>query len=198
MNTEDQIKEAARKVFLKKGFAGARMQEIADEAGINKAMLHYYYRSKQKLFEVIFEESLKQLFPRFNQILQSEKGVVDKIETFIFTYIDAIRENPHLPLFVLHELSSNPDRFIEKLTHQPNIPDLMNFVMQLQQEEAEGKIRPISPLHLLMNVVSMCAFPFIARPMLQAVAEFSDDQFDQLMQERKEVISQFVRRALTP
>jgi TetR/AcrR family transcriptional regulator len=198
MNTEDQIKEAARRVFTKKGFAGARMQEIADEAGINKAMLHYYYRSKQKLFEVIFEESLRKLFPKFNQILQSKGGILDKIDAFVFAYIDAIRSNPHLPLFVLHELSSNPDRFIENLTHQPNLPDLMNFVMQLQNEVAEGKIQPIQPLHLLMNVLSMCAFPFVARPMLQAVAQVSDDQFDQLMQERKQVISQFVRRALTP
>src|SRR5258706_4583523 len=103
--TEERILDAARKVFVRNGMSGARMQDIADEAGINKALLHYYFKNKRKLFEEIFMEAADELFPRINKIFRSEESLFVKIERFCDEYISVVLENPYLPLFVLNELS---------------------------------------------------------------------------------------------
>src|SRR5215831_5817845 len=102
-NTEKRILAAAKKVFLTKGMDGARMQDIADAAGINKALLHYYFRSKEKLFEKIFTEAMSGLFPKINSILESEQTVFEKIEMICGEYIDQIQQTPYLPMFILSE-----------------------------------------------------------------------------------------------
>src|SRR5690349_22190096 len=99
-STQDRILDAARKVFVRKGMAGARMQDIADEAGINKALLHYYFRSKEKLFEQIFKELSFQFLPRVNAIFESDGSLFEKIEMFCSEYISKMIENPFIPLFI--------------------------------------------------------------------------------------------------
>ncbi len=96
---EQRILSAAKKVFINKGMTGARMQDIADAAGINKALLHYYFRSKEKLFETIFKEAVQGFLPRVNQIFESNKTIFEKIEMFCKEYIDQIRKTPYLPIF---------------------------------------------------------------------------------------------------
>ena len=96
-STEQIILEAAKKVFVRKGMAGARMQDIADEAGINKALLHYYFRNKEKLFEMIFMEAAEKFFPRINAIFDSDQPLFEKIESFCEEYISVVMENPYLP-----------------------------------------------------------------------------------------------------
>ncbi|MGD2035123.1 MAG: helix-turn-helix domain-containing protein, partial [Bacteroidales bacterium] len=110
-NTEKRIYEAARKVFLKKGLAGARMQEIADEAGINKALLHYYFRNKEKLFGGIFNEIVMELSVRLKGIFEMDMDVLGKFKAFVNIYVDVLLKNRYLPLFVLNEINDNPDRF---------------------------------------------------------------------------------------
>src|ERR1700730_16933908 len=108
-NTEERILTAAKKVFLKEGMAGARMQDIADEAGINKAMLHYYFRSKDKLFEKIFSELSRSFFPKLIMIFESDEGLFTKIQMFVTEYIDQMKQTPYLPIFVLNEVNRQPE-----------------------------------------------------------------------------------------
>ena len=126
LNTEQRILEAARKAFMHKGMSGARMQDIADEAGINKALLHYYFRNKDQLFEMVFKEAFTRFLPRLNQLIESDLGLFDKIETFVGDYIEMALQNPFLPLFVLNEMNKQPAVFFKKMWagHPPKIQKL--------------------------------------------------------------------------
>ncbi len=195
-STEQKIKDAARQIFVQKGFAGARMEEIAALAEINKAMLHYYFRSKEKLFEVIFDEVFKEVLPRIKGIFYSEKDSIGKIEDFIDQYIQTLMENPYVPLFVLHELSSNPDRFVQKIKERHGLPEISPFIGQIMNEMVEGKIRAFHPFHLVMTILGMCVFPFAARPVLKAVGGMDENAWQTLMKDRAIEIRRFVRAAL--
>ena len=150
--SEDKILAAARKVFMTKGMAGARMQDIANEAGINKAMLHYYFRDKDKLFETIFLEEAQKFFPKINMIFQSDNSLEEKIRQFVNEYINEMQENPYLPWFVLNEINLDPDRFMYKIWGKDNLPNPSKFLAQIEREVKKGVIKRISPMHLLMNL----------------------------------------------
>ncbi len=190
-NTEQSILEAAKIVFVKKGMEGARMQEIADEAGINKALLHYYYRSKDKLFNAVFKETFFKLLPNLVDLLKSDISLFEKIRLFVQNYIDIINANPLLPSFIIHELSRNPE-FVITLIKSSGVNPVY-FVNQVQEEIEKGTIEPIKPLHLIVNMLSMCIFPFVARPILQDVIFNKDkQQYEIFIQERKKEVSDFI------
>jgi len=138
-NTEFQILVAAREVFIAKGFEGARMQEIADQAGINKALLHYYFRSKDKLFEAVFSEVAGKLFPAMAQILNAELGVREKISFLVKIYLKGISENPYIPAFVLNTLNTKPERFLNYIKKAEINPRLLQ--KQIDEEAAQGPIK---------------------------------------------------------
>ena len=194
--TEMRILGAAKKVFVRKGMAGARMQDIADEAGINKAMLHYYFRSKVKLFEVIFMEAANKLFPRINSIFSSDQPLFEKIESFCEEYISVVMENPYLPLFVLNEINQDPEYFLKKVWVGKSKPNPSRFLEQMEREIKKGTIKRISPLHLLMNLVSMTIFPFVAKPMFQKNLGLDELQFRTVMEQRKKEIPKFIIDAI--
>ena len=102
-NSEEKILNAAQSVFIQKGMDGARMQEIADEAGINKALLHYYFRTKQKLFEAILKKVFSNILPNLMDMVHSDLPIEEKLGIFIENYIDLLMENPYLPNFILKE-----------------------------------------------------------------------------------------------
>lgn len=188
MSTEEKIFNAARIVFQKKGFTGARMQEIADEAGINKAMLHYCFKNKQQLFEAVFMKAFSQLAPQINTIFNSDKSVFEKITQFTHDYISFVIENPFLPQFIIQEMNNNPEFVMSILTHEnrPN-PDL--FISQIEKEIEAGIIKPIQPKQLLLNIFSMTVFPFAAQMMVKGILHLSDLEFKQMMEERKTSIA---------
>ena len=190
-NTEQSILEAAKIVFIKKGMEGARMQEIADEAGINKAMLHYYYRSKDKLFEAVFKETFLKLVPSLIEIVKTDISLFDKIKIFVGNYIDIINENPLIPAFIIHELNRNPDRVVELIKSSGINP--VFFINQVDKEIKEGIIEPVNPLHLIVNMLALCIFPFVARPILQGVI-FNEDrhQYEIFIQDRKKEVYDFI------
>jgi len=194
--TEEKILEAARKVFVRKGMYGARMQDIADEAGINKALLHYYFKNKQKLFEEIFMEAAGQLFPRVNAIFISEEPLFTKIEKFCDEYITVVLANPYLPLFVLNEIHRDPEAFLTHIWQRENMPRPEKFLDQIEREIKKGNIKRISPLQLLLNLISLCIFPFMARPMFQIHLGVDDLQFRNLMQQRKTEVPRFIIDAI--
>ena len=196
-NTEIAILEAAKKVFTARGYSGARMQEIADEAKINKAMLHYYFRNKEKLFTVILEETMAMVIDKFGKALESEGTVIEKFEKIIEAYISNIQENPHMPIFILHELSQNRLQFLEAVKSKiHHLPNFLEFFQQIQDEQERGLIKPFPPMHLLLNVMSMCVFPFIVKPVFCNIIEIPEEQFDMMMEQRVEVVTNFVKGAL--
>lgn len=191
LNTEEIIFEAAKKVFIKYGFDGARMQQIADEAGINKALLHYYFRSKEHLFDAIFEVTFKKFFPNISSIMMSEQPFEKKIRLFVSHYIDTLLQNPHLPVFVMHELQRKPERILHLIKNSGI--DLSFTAVMLQREIDEGKIMPIPMQHLIVNMIGMCIFPFIGRPILQGfIFDGNAKAFDHFLEERKVAVADFI------
>ncbi len=187
----ERILIAAKKVFFLKGMAGARMQDIADEAGINKALLHYYFRNKEKLFELIFKEASNQFFPKIADIIDSDIPLFEKIESFCSEYIDMMQQNAYLPLFVLNEVNKQPHRFRERFWKNREFL-FSKFVGQIEMEIKNRKIKPVSPAHLFINMISMCIFPFIAKPMMMMSSGMDELQFRDFMDQRKTEIPKFI------
>jgi len=190
-STKARILSVAKQVFLLKGMAGARMQDIADEAGINKAMLHYYFKNKEMLFEMIFKESLDQLFPRIVDIIQSDSTLFEKIERFCTQYIDMMLQNAYLPLFVLNEVNKDPVRFKEKFWENKDHV-FLKLVEQIELEVKAGTIKSVRPAHLFINMISMCIFPFIAKPIWMMTTGMDELQFRYFMEQRKTEVAEFI------
>lgn len=197
-DTEKKILEAARRVFHRRGFAGARMQDIADEAGINKALLHYYFRNKEQLFNVVFREALAALLPVIRQILLSDMPLEEKIEQFVHRYIDVLAEHPYVPAFVLHEINMHPDRLTSILP--PGAVDIPAVLeQQLRAAARKGSISPIPPRQFVASLIGLCVFPFAARPLLQTALRIDgDEEFAAFLEERKKTLVPFILNALRP
>ncbi|MEZ7497731.1 TetR/AcrR family transcriptional regulator [Flavobacterium sp. Arc3] len=188
MNTEEKIFNAARTVFQKKGFAGARMQEIADEAGINKAMLHYCFKNKQLLFEAVFMNAFTQLAPQINAIFNSDESVFEKIKKFTHNYISFVIDNPHLPPFIIQEMNNNPE-FVMKFLNHENRPNPSMLIAQIKEEITAGIIKPVNPKQLLVDIFSLTVFPFAAHMLTKGLIQISDSEFNEMMEERKTSIA---------
>lgn len=189
MDTEEKIFNAAKIIFQKKGYAGARMQEIADEAGINKAMLHYCFKSKQVLFETVFKKAFQQLAPKINEIFQSEASLFDKIKEFTSSYISFVIDNPYLPPFIIQEMNNNPE-FVISFLKDDNRPNPNVLIAQIEQEIEQGIIKTIKPKQLLLNIFSLTVFPFAAHALVKGLLHLTDEEFIQMMEERKTSIAQ--------
>ncbi len=187
-NTEDHILNAAENVFQRKGMDGARMQEIADEAGINKAMLHYYYRSKRFLFEAVFTKAFSLIAPEINRVLNEDTGLFQKIENFTHSYITFMKKHPYLPNFVIQELNRDAD-FIKVLQAKEGFPDFRLFQAQVEKEVQDGTIKPIKAEQLFIHLLSLNIFPFLAAPLIKGFLKIDDTAYNQLMEERKEEIT---------
>ncbi len=192
--TENQILNAARVVFIAKGFEGARMQEIANQAGINKALLHYYFRSKENLFEAVFSEVAANLFPAMRQLLEAELGIKEKITFFVKFYLKALHENPFIPAFVINTLNTNPEQFLKYIKQAGLNPLLLQ--KQMEEEVDRGLIRRIKVEHLLVNIISMCLFPFLARPIVQSIFVMSDEEYQKYLDARETEIIDFVLKSI--
>jgi AcrR family transcriptional regulator len=184
MTTEEKIFNAARIIFQKKGFAAARMQEIADEAGINKAMLHYCFKNKEQLFEAVFMKAFKQLAPQINEIFNSNESVFEKISKFTNSYISFVIENPFLPQFIVQEMNNNPE-FVERFLNNEHRPDPSDLITQIEDEIKKGIINPINPKQLLVDIFSMTVFPFAGQMLLKSMIKIDESEFYILMEERK-------------
>jgi AcrR family transcriptional regulator len=193
-STENQILIAAREVFIVKGFEGTRMQEIADHAGINKALLHYYFRSKEKLFEAVFSEVAANLFPAMRQLLEAELGIREKLTFFIKIYLKALHENPFIPSFVINTLNSNPESFLKYIKKAGIKPLLLQ--KQIDEEAARGVIRAIKAEHLVVNIIALCVFPFVARPIVQNIFEMNDEEYQAYLSARESEIIDFVLKSI--
>lgn len=194
-NTEELILAAAKNVFQTKGMDGARMQEIADVAGINKAMLHYYYRSKQLLFEAVFKNAFSLLAPQLNKILNDDSTIEDKVKNFTSNYISFIIKHPYLPNFIIQELNRNPD-FILRIQENNSFLNIEKFKQQVALEVSQGTLKPTKGDQLFINILALNIFPFVAKPLVKAFIKTDDNGFKQLMEQRKIEVSEFVISAI--
>jgi AcrR family transcriptional regulator len=190
-STETAILRAAKIIFLHKGMDGARMQEIADEAGINKSMLHYYFRSKELLFKAVFMEAFSTLAPQLNEILNADSSICDKIKDFSYNYITFIIAHPYLPNFILQEMNRN-DEFVNDLISKKHFPSIKKFKSQVEEKVADGTLKPIKAEHLFINIMALNIFPFIASPLLKKVLKTTDTAFKKLIEERKTEVAAFI------
>jgi len=189
--TQEKILAAAKKIFLVNGMSGARMQDVADEAGINKALLHYYFRNKEKLFEVIFKEAASIFFPKIAGLMESDIPLFDKIEKFCTEYIDMMIQNPYLPMFVLNEVNKGTELFRENFGNNREYI-FLRFAKQVEAEVKKRKIKPVNPAHLFINMISMCIFPVIAKPMWMIGSGMDELQFRFFMEQRKTEVPKFI------
>ncbi|MCC6413028.1 MAG: TetR family transcriptional regulator [Saprospiraceae bacterium] len=196
-SSEQRIFDAAHEVFVQKGLHGAKMQEIADRAGINKALLHYYYRSKEKLYETVVRAVINRVLPVLRDLLESDKPLLEKIDYFIHFYLQTVSKNPFVPLFLINEMNKNPDHFFETIFPK-ELPKPDRFFQQVQSAVEAGEIKPITPQHLIVNVISMCIFPILARPMLGVILGMQAHDMRAFLNQREVEIRSFVHAALRP
>lgn len=195
-NTEEKIIASARQVFILKGMDGARMQEIADQAGINKALLHYYFRSKDQLFRKVFEDVFNNVVEMIDKTFNTKPESFDEfLELFVTNYINLIRQKPFIIQFVLHELNRNPERIVGLIkSSKIDISKLRLLISEKTQNEEKNKLDPIQ---IIVNVLSMCLFPFLARPIIKEVLfNGSDEQFETFLDHRAEQVTLFVKLAI--
>jgi len=192
-SAEEKIKEAARTVFHKKGYAATRTRDIAEEAGINLALLNYYYRSKEKLFEIIMAETLSGFLQSMVVVLNDEKTTLEKkVQEIASRYIDQIMEEPEIPTFILTEIRNNPHALLKRMPVEQIVTNSF-FFKQHQKSVQDGKITEPNPLHFLMNLIGLIIFPFVAKPLLMGARNLDISNFNRLMQERKKLIPIWVK-----
>lgn len=195
-NTEAKIEEAARALFMQKGYDGTKTRDIAEKAGINLALLNYYYRSKEKLFNKIMMEALTLFMNTIFKIFQDEKTTLEqKFELISAKYIDRIKRNPDIPYFVLNELRTRPESFLQKVSKGRRVEEFVIF-KQLVERMGPEKVKQINPYHIMTNLMSLTLFPFLSKPMMKMMTGIENAEFNRMMEERKKLIPKWVMAML--
>ena len=190
-DAETKIREAARRVFLEQGYEGAKIRQIADEAGVNLAMVNYYFRSKDQLFKSIYLETFREFLGQIAGLLNEETLLEVKIWKIVDRYTDFITENPDLPLFVLGEQRNNGPGFLETLNLK-GIVEGSFFHRQLLDEAQQGRIRAASPLQIIVMIMSSIIFPVMAKPIIAYIGDLDDSGFRRFMETRKQMVPEMI------
>lgn len=196
---ERLILEAAESEFLEKGFSGAKTIAIAQKAGVTHAMLHYYYRTKENLFDKVFREKSQMIARSFEIILNDHLPFEATVKNFVRTHFQFVKQNPRLVNFLYNEVLSNKaNRDILHESVFPTLTKIYTLVAKLVDEEiAKGTIKPIKPFDLILNIVSLNICTFMAYPLMKDYApDYSDAVYEQLLKEREESNVQFIWNAL--
>lgn len=202
---EQRILDAARRVFIRRGTAGARMQEIAEEAGVNQALLHYYFRSKDRLAERVFLDAAAQLFAALVPAVSADEPLEVLIERFVHRYIDTVRQHPFIPGYVVSELHHHPERVPQLLARATGSSAgelgraaVEGFRAKLAARVKAGEMRAVDPRQFLVSVVGTVVFPFVARPVICAALALDDQGFDAFLEERRALLPKLLLNALRP
>lgn len=196
-NTESVILDAAKKVFMEKGLYGARMQDIANEAGINKALLHYYFRNKERLFDEVFGGALTRYFENMDIISDESMSIMDRVLTYSDRFVRFLSEYPQMSIFLIKEISSNQELFQIKVKGIKK--NQKHSLLSILQKGIENKEIPeIDTVVFLINLHSLCAYPFVASPIFQVICRHSGVQWeDSDHQKLLASIHEFIRIKLT-
>jgi TetR/AcrR family transcriptional regulator len=195
--TEEKIFEAATFVFEEQGLTGARMQNIANRAGINKALLHYYFRTKDHLFEAVFAKLAQKMFMKFTPIFEKKLSLEEKIRFFFREHITFMQQNPKLPGFILNEINHNPQR-IQKLIKNIEFKNLWLTILDQHKDELyKYNITEETLPQIMTTIASLSVFPFAAKGILEVIFDNLGVDFDKYIELRKEFAAEFVIKAIT-
>ncbi|GAB6007671.1 TetR/AcrR family transcriptional regulator [Dysgonomonas reticulitermitis] len=194
--TEEKIKLAAKKLFHEKGYGQTKTRDIAEAAGINTALLNYYFRSKENLFNIIMLESLQDMF-FFIRDLANEKNsnLEAKIEAIVNRYIEIFREEPNLPLFVLSEIQADPERLMQKSKIPKNILTDSYFFKQIDEQIKKSGVN-ITPIHVFLNIISLTILPVVARPIISYMYDMNTTDTKYFIEERRQLIPLWIKTML--
>ena len=193
--TEEKIISSAEKLFYQKGKAGTSMQDIADDAGINRTLLNYYFRSKDQLFEAVFRKAMESFVPDLAVMINAHNAFEEYVPAMVEKIIDTMLENPHIPNFILQELSSNPERM-------PQIIKEMGVDPEKITEKMGGGIglshRGMDPRQVIMNLMSLMIFPFAAKPVVLDILYKGDNEaYAEAMKDRKILIPEIIKQIMS-
>jgi len=202
-DTEQRILDAAHAVFLRRGTAGARMQQIAKEADVNSALLHYYFRSKERLAEAVFQRAAMQLMPAVIRILGSDAELEAKVEQVVDVELQQLQKTPYLPGYILSELTHHPERVRQLFSTVTGVTPtevgrrvFKVLGAQINARVKAGRMHPIAPEQFAINLLALCVFPFAARPMVMALVGLDQAGFNQFIERRRRELAPFFLRAL--
>ena len=184
--TEAVIKEKAKTLFFQKGFLNATTQEIADEAGVNRALIHYYFRSRDQLMDTLLEEAVNEKRERARAVLSSALPFREKISLFIDIVVEYGLKYPYLENFIITETARNPEKV--KVLCQTKIKSSDLIRKDLEEEIAQGRLLPITAEHFVINLISLCNYPLLAKTVLQNMHGMSDTAYRKFLLDRKEII----------
>lgn len=190
LSTEEKIKAAASAVFTRKGYAATRTRDIAEEAGMNLALLNYYFRSKEKLFDIVMMEKMTKFFGVVWFVLENKSMTLEeKTATIVENYIDLLSENPDLPLFILSEIRMNPAQFASRFPLASVLGS--DFMKQIKKQH-----KGFHPLQFMMNLLGLVVFPFVMKPVLEQTKLLTEKEFRAQMAVRKKMIPKWVKAIL--
>ncbi len=193
--TEEKIKKAARAVFTGKGYAAAKVRDIAAEANINVALVNYYFRSKEKLFEIIMDETIKIHVEKIQNVINDESSTLTtKVEAIVEHYTGMLIANPELPYFFVNEIISGSNK-LPKMISENKLFKNSYFLKQLQALQKEGKM-PFHPVNILVNLLGLIVFPFLARPILVKSGTLQAEEFKLIIAERKKLVPMWLMQII--
>lgn len=186
-STEEKIKEAARKVFTQKGYAATRTRDIAEESGLNLALINYYFRSKEKLFDLIMTEEIGGFAGRVIAIINNEQtSFYEKVAAIADNYIDFLIDHPGVPLFIINTMNNDPEQFFSKIGLQDHKKPPV-IIMQLMEILMKEK-KDVHPMSIMINLMGMVVFPFLATPIAQKIIQMNKEELIVNMEQRKKLI----------
>ncbi len=197
ISTQEKIIQAAKTIFFQKGYDATRTRDIATEADVNLAMLNYYFKSKENLFDIVMTQALLSFMEAIVPILNDvDTSFEIKIKLLVEAYLNKFIEDPELPYFVVSQLNKKPEAFAKKIKSNKKIENSI-FVQQFIDGIQNGKHLPINFIHLIMNLGGLLAFPFAIKPSIQKIGKLSDTQFNTIIEERKQLIPIWIMKMIS-
>ena len=191
---KERILDSAKGLFIENGYAGTSVRDIATASDANVAHVKYYFGSKSKLFEIIFDEAFDILIQRVSGIVDSNLPFEEMIEMWITTYYDLLPRYPQIPMFVLSEINRSPEELVKKIA-QKNPGKILGYLSERLDEEVEkGAIRPVPVLDLGLSILSLCMFPFMFGGYITRTVSISEENYNELLKEHKQRVVDFVLR----
>lgn len=195
-DVKGKILAAASRLFVEKGYEGTSIRDIAAASDTNVAMVNYYFRSKYNLFELIFGEAFDILVREVFSVLNSDLPFMETVETWIGTYFDVLARYPQIPNFIFTAVHHNSAAMISHAVSYDLVGLFQHISKRIEAEAAKGTIKPIPPLDFALNVISLCVFPFVMRPLAMEIAEKNDVEYEQMLENHKRYVISFVKDAI--
>lgn len=193
-----RILKEAQVLFIKNGFKGTSVRDIAKTSGTNVAMVNYYFQSKYNLFEIIFEDALDVFTKRIFETITSDLPFFELIETWIHTYYEILFEYPQIAAFILNEVSLNPAGLTNRIKARNPYISFSKVEERIEEEIKKGTIRETPAADFLLNILSLCMFPFMFGNLAMTLMEIPRNIYDELIANHEKYVIEFTINALKP